>query len=251
MQGQTTIETAIMKHIGLQRHRVKNRYGLLLAFFLAELISTPLLEGSKAAAYAADLFFYLVLAAAVFSIRNSRFFKLAIVLGAGALAAETCSYFAARTTNLVAANFLACAFLVVVTLKIGVNVAKQDKIQGDTVMGGLCVYVLMGIFWTILFLNLELIKPGSFDFTVHGPRQDLMTLYSLMFYYSFVTLLTIGFGDVAPMSGTAQTLTILEGLIGQFYLIFFMASLVGLYIYRRESGPPDNDKTDADHNAPI
>jgi len=62
--------------------------------------------------------------------------------------------------------------------------------------------------------------------------------------YSYVTLLTIGYGDVVPMSGMAQTLTILEGLIGQFYLVFFMASLVGLYIYRRRYHRPENKNED-------
>lgn len=56
--------------------------------------------------------------------------------------------------------------------------------------------------------------------------------YSLLFYYNFVTLLTIGYGDVLPMSGMAQALTILEGLIGQFYLVFYMTALVGIYISR-------------------
>jgi hypothetical protein len=53
-------------------------------------------------------------------------------------------------------------------------------------------------------------------------------------FFLRVTLLTIGYGEVVALSGMAQTLTILEGLIGQFYLIFFMASLVGLYVSERQ-----------------
>ena len=181
-------------------------------------------------------FFYLLLAAAAFSIRESRFFKLAVVFGAGSVIAEAVSYFVERPSVLLISNFIACGFLGIVTLQIGVTVANQPEIRRDTIMGGLCVYVLMGIFWMVLFINLELIRPGSFNFGVHGPHPDLNLQYRLLMYYSFVTLLTIGYGDVVPMSGMAQSLTILEGLIGQFYLVFFMASLVGLYIYRRQSG---------------
>ena len=56
--------------------------------------------------------------------------------------------------------------------------------------------------------------------------------------------LTIGYGDVVPMLGMAQTLTILEGLIGQFYLISFMAYLVGLYINERQYHCPANKNED-------
>ncbi len=233
-----------MKLDRTQRHRAKNRFGILLSFFLAELLSTPLFEGSNAAGYAADFFFFLVLAAAAFSIRESRFFKLAIVFGAAAMAGETSSFIIDRISLLIATNFVSCAFLGIVTLQIGVNVAQQREIRADTVMGGLCVYVLMGIFWMVLYVNLELLSPGSFNFGVHGSNLRMDVFYSLLFYYSYVTLLTIGYGDVVPMSHMAQTLTVLEGIIGQFYLIFFMASIVGLYIYRRESGPPDTKKED-------
>lgn len=113
--------------------------------------------------------------------------------------------------------------LSLVTLLIAGAVVRQQKISADIVMGGLCVYVLMGVFWTILFVNLEILKPGSFSFGMHGPHPDIVSICSLLSFYSYVTLLTIGYGDVVPMSDLAQTLTILEGLIGQIFngLTFF------------------------------
>ncbi|MDZ7698420.1 MAG: potassium channel family protein [Deltaproteobacteria bacterium] len=198
------------------------------------------------AGYIGDTFYYLLLAAAAFSIRESRFFKLAVIFGAGALIAEGISCIVERTSVFIVSNFIACAFLGIVTLQIGATVYEQTEIRKDTIMGGLCVYVLMGIFWMLLFMNLEFLRPGSFNFGVHGPNPDLDLQYTLLMYYSFVTLLTIGYGDVVPMSGMAQSLTILEGLIGQFYLVFFMASLVGLYIYRRESGRPRGEGNRSD-----
>jgi len=215
-------------------HSAGNRFGILLTLFLAQLITEPLFEGSMAAGYAADIFFYLFLAAAAYSVRKSRFFKLAIVFGACSILGETSSYFTDSHNIFIATNFISCTYLGLVTLLIASAVVRQQKISADIVMGGLCVYVLMGVFWTILFVNIELIKPGSFSFGVHGLHPDIESIYSLLSFYSYVTLLTIGYGDVVPMSGIAQTLTILEGLIGQFYLISFMAYLVGLYIFERQ-----------------
>lgn len=217
---------------------LRNRFGLILAFFLGMLLISPLFEHSIAAGFVADTFFYLFLFAAAFSIRGGRFFKLVIIFGALVIVGEVTSYFTDRLHVFIVTNFLSCAFLFLVTLEIATHVVKQQDIQLDTVMGGLCVYVLMGLFWTILFVNLELIHPGAFSFGIHGPDPGMDEVYALLFYYSFVTLLTIGYGDVVAMSNIAQTLTILEGLIGQFYIIFFIASLVGMYIYRRQVKKP-------------
>ena len=233
-----------MKSGGSPYRSKANRFGILLALFLAQLLSAPLFEGSVAAGYAADTFFYLFLAAAAYSVRKSRFFKLAIVFGAFAILGEISGYFTDNRNILIATNFISCTYLGLVTLLIASTVVRQREISADIVMGGLCVYVLMGVFWTILFVNLELLEPGSFSFGVHGPHLDMDSFYKLLLFYGYVTLLTIGYGDVVPMSGMAQTLTILEGLIGQFYLISFMAYLVGLYIYERQYHRPKNKNED-------
>jgi len=214
--------------------RTGNRFGMLLAFFLLQLITTPLFEGSVAAGYAGDIMFYFFLAAAAYSVRKSRFFKLAIVFGVCTILGETSSYFTDNLNVLIVSNFISCGYLGLVTLLIGAAVSRQRQISADIVMGGLCAYILIGVFWSILFVNLELINPGSFSFGVYGPHPDMKSSYKLLFFYSYVTLMTIGYGEVAAISGMAQALTILEGLIGQFYLIFFMASLVGIYVSERQ-----------------
>ena len=58
-----------------QHHRYRNRYAILLAFFLAQLLSAPIFEDSILAGYVGDFFFYLLLVTATFSVRNSRFFN--------------------------------------------------------------------------------------------------------------------------------------------------------------------------------
>jgi hypothetical protein len=222
-----------------QNRLTKYRFGILLFVFLLQLLTTPFFEGSIAAGYAADILFYLLLAAAALSVRHSRFFKLAILLGIGAITCECVTYVSDRIVFLIITNLTSCTYLVLVTLLIATSVTRQRSISADAVMGGLCVYVLIGIFWTIVFIDLELLHPGSFDFGVHGKDLNMAATYQFLMYFSYVTLLTIGYGDVVPMSSMAQTLTIIEGLIGQFYLIFFMATLVGLYIQKRQgSGSP-------------
>ena len=221
-----------MKQAFPRRRPFTGRYAILLGLFMLQLLSAPFFEGTMVAGYVADILFYLFLAAAAYSIQGSRFFKITLLLGFAAISVEFVNFFLSRSTMLlVIGSFISATYLVLVMFAITLDVIREPlTIRTDNVMGGLCVYVIIGIFWTQLFSTLDLVNPAAFDYGIHGPALGLVRRYSLLLYYSFVTLLTIGFGDVIPVSSMAQTLTVIEGLIGQFYLVFFMASLVGVYV---------------------
>ena len=162
-----------MKPDSPQNRFTAYRFAILLAVFLLQLLTTPLFEGSMTAGYAADIFFYLILAAAAFSIRKSRFFKLAIVLGTISIACEIIGYLSGGIIIiLILTDCVASTYLILVTLLIATNVARKRNIDLDTVMGGLCVYILIGIFWTSIFINLELFHPGSFNFGGARPASQ-------------------------------------------------------------------------------
>lgn len=224
-----------------------NRFGILLAVLLLQLLSLPLFEGTVAAGYVADTLFLLLLAAAAYAVKENRFIKLTLLFGALSFIGVIVCFFTQEVTILLITGVVYLVYLGLVTVLIAADVVRDHRITSDNVMGGLCVYVLVGVFWSFLFFTLQVAYPGSFEFSVHGGHPDLMAARNLLYYYSFVTLMTIGYGDVIPMSHMAQTLAILEGLVGQFYLVFFMASLVGRYISRRHQQiskrPEERDST--------
>lgn len=91
-------------------------------------------------------------------------------------------------------------------------------------------FLLLGVAWASIYRYLESVAPGSF----RGLQGDTE---GELFYFSFVTLTTLGFGDISPTTGPAQMLTSLEAILGQLYLVILVARLVGMVPLRgRDAG---------------
>jgi len=102
-----------------------------------------------------------------------------------------------------------------------------EKVDADTVKGGISVYILLGLTWAALYRLVYEINPDSFSVPL-GAIWDFMHL-------SFTTLTTVGYGDITPVSSFAMMLTDAEGMVGQLFLAVFIARLVGLYIAQSQS----------------
>ena len=89
-----------------------------------------------------------------------------------------------------------------------------------------CVYLLLGLFWCYVYALLDYYFPGSILPIV---EIDIFDNFSRYLYFSFVTLTTLGYGDITPSTKVAQNWVVLEAIIGQFYLTVLVARLVGLY----------------------
>jgi voltage-gated potassium channel len=107
-------------------------------------------------------------------------------------------------------------------------VLRDEKVTGDKIYGAICVYLFIGLIWGLLFSLLEGLQPGSFSGQTPTPRIEPDP--SVLIYYSFITLSTVGYGDIVPISPPARSFAYLEGIIGQFYLAVLVARLVGLHI---------------------
>ncbi|WP_153305799.1 potassium channel family protein [Desulfogranum mediterraneum] len=110
-------------------------------------------------------------------------------------------------------------------------IMHQRKPRPDTIYGGVCIYLFLAFLWAELYVMVELLAPGSFAL---GEQVDtIQSLRAELGYFSFVTLTTLGFGEITPTGNMARTLTILEALVGQMFVAIFVARLVGFHL----SGP--------------
>jgi voltage-gated potassium channel len=124
--------------------------------------------------------------------------------------------------------------ILTVAMLILVDVLAAKAIVFDMICGALCVFVLFGMCWANLFTLVERLAPGSFavDFGRYhvDAGADPLAAAGVFTYYSFVTLTTVGYGDIVPASATARWLVWLEAVFGQFYMAVFVSRLIGLQV---------------------
>lgn len=105
-------------------------------------------------------------------------------------------------------------------------VFSTQKVTWEVICASLVGYLLVGTMWGFCYAVIELVQPGSFRAT----QCVIDCNNSGFFYYSFITLTTVGYGDITPLSGIARSFSMLEGIVGQSYMAVLVARLVGLHV---------------------
>ena len=125
---------------------------------------------------------------------------------------------------------MAFGFVAVHILRFALQTGRVDAAKVDA---AICVYLLIGVIWQYFYIFVNSVIPESFA----NPRLA----YGDFLYFSFVTLTTLGYGDITPLNGPAQALAYTEAILGQLYLTILVARLVGLYIAYTDFESPQGD----------
>jgi hypothetical protein len=120
-----------------------------------------------------------------------------------------------------AAWILNALLLVTVGVVIGIGVFDQRTVNQQSILGAICIYLLIGMLFTFMYGAVATL--GSADFFAQGTDGTP----SLRLYFSYVTLATLGYGDYTPTGDLGHTLAITEALVGQLYLVTVVAVIVG------------------------
>lgn len=125
-------------------------------------------------------------------------------------------------------NYIYLGLLLVFFFAAAWTVGKQVLLTGEVdlniVVGSVALYLLIGLIWSTFYTILLEFSPDALSGIDPSHWQDNMPLTT---YFSFVTLTTLGYGDISPATPIAQTLVVLEAISGMFYLAIIVASLVG------------------------
>jgi len=111
------------------------------------------------------------------------------------------------------------------------HVFSGARVNRNRLYGAMCVYLLMGLAWAIVYTFIFNFFPASFH-GMEAPGNPVV--FDDFLYFSFVTLASLGYGDISPAGPLARTFAYLEVIAGQFYIAIMVAGLVGLYMKKRE-----------------
>ncbi len=113
------------------------------------------------------------------------------------------------------------------------QVLFSGTIDTNKIVGAICIYLLMGLIWAMMYLFLAQAIPGAFN----GIEQVVWYHnFADVAYYSFVTLTTLGYGDISPVAPVARFLVYMEAVVGVFYMAILVASLIGVSINESQKG---------------
>ncbi len=128
---------------------------------------------------------------------------------------------------------LTLAFLFLMSALILNEMRKKDHVDGDTVLGGVCVYLLLVLGFMYTHGLIEVLLPGSYAVAGNGVLGSEAGLddhaFVELLYFSLVTITTLGYGDILPIGATSRLAAGAEAMFGQLFLAIFIARLVGLY----------------------
>lgn len=150
-----------------------------------------------------------------------------VILTASGVATATIDYF----LNIQELHFVNISILFVFSLASTWIASRHLLLSGtitlNKIIGAICIYLLIGLNWSAFYLFINIANPGSF----HGLTSTAIGVqFSELLYYSYVTITTLGYGDITPAKPIARTLAYLEAIVGQFYVAVLVAWLVGMYL---------------------
>jgi len=162
---------------------------------------------------------------------RKRELRTAVALAFAAVAFNGGSLSGFRPFDLEIGPGLSVVFSAYTTWLLMAGVMRSPRITGDVLAGALASFVMAGLAFSVVYGVIEGRLPGAFVAPGLEPAK-----FPDLVYFSFVTLLTIGFGDVTPVAPVARAVVLFEGIFGVVFTTIVMASLVAGYLRHREGG---------------
>jgi hypothetical protein len=226
----------VTKKKGELARKYGGRYAAILVTGLATAVIAPLLSHHDGMQWVLGL---LILFVVVGSLRavwgERRLFALVAAVGGGSVLMENFASFSSAGWSAPASDIVGALFLMLVCYGILSDIFSRDEITTDTVFGAAAVYLILGLLFARLFLLVEHLSPGSFQITGDLARNVTERPLGVLHYFSLITLTTVGYGDIIPISPFARSLAAVEAVIAQLYIAAVIARLVALYTAHAEA----------------
>ena len=212
---------------------VRHNFLYMLAGLLALFVSVPVLQSFPQESARVPMFIALAVASgiSVWSLSGSR---VAFFIGAVlAVVTIVLAIVAVRSQRPVLGYLILSSHLVFWLTSAWIaarTLLAPGSVDLNRIVGSVCIYLMAGFIWAYLYVLQNLLVPGSFRGISVEPVYEQLPEFA---YHSFVTLTTLGYGDITPVSPMARVLVNLEAIFGQFYMAILVAALIGIHISNR------------------
>jgi hypothetical protein len=211
------------------------RFLMVLVALMLLFVIYPVTEGFIGVGFVLDILLSAVLLSGIYAVgEKGKALLVALLTGVPAFLAHWIHFvFKWPALYFIDVSF-STVFFAFATFTIVGHLFKHKRVTSDLIRGAICGYFLVGLMWASFFALIEALHPGSFTCgeTTSLDMQDLI-------YFSFVTLTTTGYGDIAPATGQARALSILEAVMGQMYVAVNIATLVAIRISQSSGKQPE------------
>ena len=199
-----------------------------LGVLVLNILISPFLDQLRSGLLIETMLMTLILLFALLSIAGGRRALLGVVLVAPAVLGEWLIFWRPETLIQLmtrGAGLLFIGFFVVQVLRF---IVYAPRVDSEVLCAAVAGYLLAGLAWSLAYALVGRLDPNSFVFTLGPKSSESMNGFTAL-YFSFITLSTVGYGDIIPVSGVARMLAIVEAIFGMFYVTLLIARLVSLY----------------------
>ena len=208
----------------------RERFLILMGLIMALLVFGPILEQFFAIRILIDIFLSAIVLAMLYVVTGKRHLLLfGRLLALAMLVTLWLKYFSNYDVFAAISMAVGIIFTIVVTGCALGFITRSETVTTEVIYAAMLVYLLVAQLWALVYTFLHLIDPASFNLA--QGQGDFLVFE----YYSFVTLTTLGFGDITPLTRVAKAFSVLEAVIGQLYLVVVVAWFVGMYVSRKSN----------------
>jgi hypothetical protein len=214
-------------------HILQNKFNYLLMTEMVILVAYPFLQSTGGGFPIISLLLLIAIAPALWVGLSRRVFIAVISIGVLAFLFNLVVFLTAKDLADEGILVLLILYAVFYFLAIAILITKISSgttVSADTIKGGISIYYLLGLFWAVLYMILLTFDPNALT------NMQSETASFDCYYYSFTTLTTLGYGDIAPVANYAKILAIMESVAGPVYLAIFVAQIIGMKIAQKMKG---------------